>query len=685
MQPPKATKIPTELNLHNHNRVDNYFWLKQRDHSEVLEYLKSEQDYSNDYLSSLQEDISTINSEFLDRIVKSRQTVPFFQNGYYYYYSYSEQSEYPMFFRSVNNEINLQNDECILDVQKLSEGTSFCSVGKIAVSKNNKLVVFSLDTIGRRQYNLFCKNLETQEVFSLDLPHKTSGNVIWCEDNETIVYTITDSQTLRSFQVWTYNIVSKKLHLLYEEVDSTYRVVIYTTNYQSALFIVSVSTLTTEVRMCSLANPTKTHVVMPRSEGIEYYVYDTHNGVYVYTNHNAKNFRLMLFPTNKDFPSLSSVEQIDTLQEIIPHNEFVKLEQVLFFETFFIYQQRTNGTEHLFVAKYDSSIQDNILIPEKEYSILDSNNHEYSTNVFRFALTTLRTPITTYEYNVASKQSVLIKEEPLAVPYDKEHYETYRIYATAKDTVKIAITLVHKKGIVLDSTSPLLLYGYGSYGITIDPNFSSERLSLLERGFVYAIAHVRGEQFFGRGWYEDGKLLNKMNTFTDFIACAEELIAKKYTSASKLVAMGGSAGGLLMGAIANLRPDLFAGIISLVPFVDVVTTMLDDSIPLTTSEYDEWGNPNDKEYYDYMLSYSPYDNIKPQDYPPMLVVTGYHDSQVQYWEPAKYVAKLRELKTDDNPLLFQINFEAGHGGASGRFSSLKEIARNYAFIINCVK
>lgn len=685
MQPPKATKIPTELNLHNHNRVDNYFWLKQRDHSEVLEYLKSEQDYSNDYLSSLQEDISTINSEFLDRIVKSRQTVPFFQNGYYYYYSYSEQSEYPMFFRSVNNEINLQNDECILDVQKLSEGTSFCSVGKIAVSKNNKLVVFSLDTIGRRQYNLFCKNLETQEVFSLDLPHKTSGNVIWCEDNETIVYTITDSQTLRSFQVWTYNIVSKKLHLLYEEVDSTYRVVIYTTNYQSALFIVSVSTLTTEVRMCSLANPTKTHVVMPRSEGIEYYVYDTHNGVYVYTNHNAKNFRLMLFPTNKDFPSLSSVEQIDTLQEIIPHNEFVKLEQVLFFETFFIYQQRTNGTEHLFVAKYDSSIQDNILIPEKEYSILDSNNHEYSTNVFRFALTTLRTPMTTYEYNVASKQSVLIKEEPLAVPYDKDHYETYRIYATAKDTVKIAITLVHKKGIVLDGTSPLLLYGYGSYGITIDPNFSSERLSLLERGFVYAIAHVRGEQFFGRGWYEDGKLLNKMNTFTDFIACAEELIAKKYTSASKLVAMGGSAGGLLMGAIANLRPDLFAGIISLVPFVDVVTTMLDDSIPLTTSEYDEWGNPNDKEYYDYMLSYSPYDNIKPQDYPPMLVVTGYHDSQVQYWEPAKYVAKLRELKTDDNPLLFQINFEAGHGGASGRFSSLKEIARNYAFIINCVK
>lgn len=685
MQPPKATKIPTELTIHNHKRIDNYFWLKQRDQSEVLEYLQSEQEYSNHYLSALQENISTINSEFLERIVKSRQTVPYFKNGYFYYYSYTEQSEYPMFYRTLNNQINVQSDECIVDIQQLSEGTTFCSVGKIAVSQNNKLVVYSLDTIGRRQYNLFCKNLETQEVLSLDLPHKTSGNVIWCDDNETIVYTITDPQTLRSFQVWTYNIVSKKVDLLYEEVDSTYRVVIYTTNFQSALFIVSVSTLTTEVRMCSLANPTKTHVVMPRSEGVEYYVYDTHNGVYIYTNHNAKNFRLMLFPSNNDFPSLSSVEQIDSLQEIIPHNEFVKLEQVLFFASFFIYQQRTNGTEHLFVAKYDNSIPDNIIIPEKEYSIFDSNNQEYSTNVYRFALTTLRTPLTTYEYNVDSKQTVLIKEEPLAVPYDKEQYDTYRIYATAKDSVKIAITLVHKKGIVLDGTSPLLLYGYGSYGITIDPNFSSERLSLLERGFVYAIAHVRGEQFFGRGWYEDGKLLKKMNTFTDFIACAEELIAKKYTSASKLVAMGGSAGGLLMGAIANLRPDLFAGIVSLVPFVDVVTTMLDDSIPLTTAEYDEWGNPNDKEYYDYMLSYSPYDNIIEQQYPPMLVITGYHDSQVQYWEPAKYVAKLRELKTDNNPLLFQINFDAGHGGASGRFSSLKELARNYAFILNCVK
>lgn len=648
--------------------------------------MHQEQNYSNDYFSQCQSDIQQLYKEIESRVVKTKQTVPYFQNGYYYYYSYTEDNDYAVFLRSTSATINIQTDEVVVDIQKLSIGNSYCSVGKIAVSPNNQLVVYSLDTIGRRRYDLFCKNIQTQETISLELPHKTTGNIIWSSDNETILYVVADAKTLRSFQVWTYSIHSKISSLLFEEKDPTFRVSIYATTYKSVAFIASVSTLTTEIRVCNIQRPIDTTIIIPRTEGVEYYLFDTHNGYFLYTNFEAKNFRLLQFEHNpKEIPILSSVNEIQNLKEIIPHNEFVKLEQLDFFETFFVFLQRSNGSELLSIGKYDTNEFESILIPEKEYSIIGSQNQDYSTTKFRFALTTLRTPYSTYEFDSSTLRSTLIKEEPLAVDYDKNDYETYRIYATSKDNVKIAISIVHKKDIKLDGTAPLLLYGYGSYGVTIDPSFSSERLSLLERGFIFAIAHIRGEQFYGRSWYEDGKLLNKMNTFTDFIACAEELIAKQYTSAKKLVAMGGSAGGLLMGAVVNMRPDLFAGIVTLVPFVDVVTTMLDDTIPLTTAEYDEWGNPNDKEYYDYMLSYSPYDNIKPQNYPPMLVVTGYHDSQVQYWEPAKYVAKLRELKTDNNPLLFQINFDAGHGGASGRFSSLKEQARNYAFILNCVQ
>lgn len=686
MQPPIAKKIPTVLQKHNHTRIDNYFWLNQRDNNEVLEYLQQEQNYSNQFLNKFQPDIQQIYSEFESRVVKTKQSVPFLNNGFYYYYSYTQDLEYPVFLRSTTETINIPNDEVVVDIQQLSIGYSYCAVGKIAVSPNNQLVVYSLDTIGRRRYDLYCKNLQTQEAVFLNLPHKTSANVIWSTDNETIVYVVADPNTLRSFQVWTFNIRTEISTLIYEEKDPTFRISIYTTSYNSVIFIASISTLTTEILAINIQNPSSSTIIIPRTEGVEYFLYDTHIGLFIYTNYNAKNFRLLQMEhTSNAMPMLNSINEVENLREVIPHNKFVKLESVHFFETFYVFQQRSNGTELLSVGKYGVLGSESILIPEKEYCILSTHNLEYSSTKFRYALTTLRTPFSTYEFESKTLQSVLIKEEPLAVEYNKEDYESYRLYATAKDNSKIAISIVHRKDTKLDGSAPLLLYGYGSYGYTLDPSFSSERLSLLDRGFVYAIAHIRGEQFFGRGWYEDGKLLNKMNTFTDFIACAEELIAKKCTSASKLVAMGGSAGGLLMGAVANLRPDLFAGIVSLVPFVDVVTTMLDDTIPLTTAEYDEWGNPNEKEYYEYMLSYSPYDNIKPQNYPPMLIVTGYHDSQVQYWEPAKYVAKLRELKTDNNLLLFQINFEAGHGGASGRFSSLKELARNFAFIINCVQ
>ncbi len=686
MQPPIAKKIPTILEKHNHSRIDNYFWMNQRDNDEVLKYLHQEQNYSNSYFENIQPSSEQIFSEFETRIVKSRQTVPYLNNGYYYYNSYSEESEYAVVYRSSTSKIQLDSDEVVLDIQQLSIDTSYCSVGRIAVSPNNNIVAYTLDTVGRRRYDLYYRNLQTNETTAVNIPHKIGANIIWSTNNETIIYVVADPNTLRSFQVWTYNIQSKVSFLLFEEKDPTYRVSIYTTSYKSVVFIASVSTLTTEIRVCNIHNPVKSQVVIPKSEGVEYFLFDTHLGYFIYTNYLAKNFRLLLLENSKnEFHFLSKIQDLDTLQEIIPHNEFVKLEHVHFFENFYIYQQRSNGTELLFFSKYGDESPKSVVIPEKEYSISPSYNEEYTSTKYRYSLTTLRTPYSVFEFDTITHESSCIKEEPLAISYNKDDYETYRVYAKASDNSKIAISIVHRKDIKLDGSAPLLLYGYGSYGITIDPSFSSERLSLLDRGFVYAIAHIRGEQFFGRGWYEDGKLLKKMNTFTDFIACAEELIAKKYTSASKLVAMGGSAGGLLMGAISNLRPDLFAGIVTLVPFVDVVTTMLDDSIPLTTAEYDEWGNPNDKEFYDYMLSYSPYDNIKAQNYPPMLVVTGYHDSQVQYWEPAKYVAKLRELKTDNNPLLFQINFEAGHGGASGRYSSLKEVARNFAFILNCVE
>lgn len=686
MQPPIAKKIPTILEKHNHTRIDNYFWMNQRDEEDVLQYLYQEQNYSNSYFEHIQPSTEQIFSEFEERIVKSRQTTPYLDNEFYYYYSYTEESEYAVVYRSTNSIIQLDSDEVILDIQQLSYGNSYCSVGRIVVSPNNNIVAYTLDTIGRRRYDLFYRNLQTNETTAVNLPHKTSANIIWSTDNETIIYVVADPNTLRSFQVWTYNIYTNVSSLLFEEKDPTYRISIYSTSYKSVVFIASVSTLTTEIRVCNIHNPVNSKVVIPKSEGVEYFLYDTHLGYFIYTNYQAKNFRLLLLEcSNNEFPILSKIHELNNLKEIIPHNEFVKLEHVHFFKTFYIYQQRSNGTELLFFSKYGDGSPESVVIPEKEYSISPSYNEEYTSTKYRFSLTTLRTPYSVFDFDSITQESICIKEEPLAISYNKDDYETYRVYATAKDNSKIAISIVHRKDAKLDGSAPLLLYGYGSYGITIDPSFSSERLSLLDRGFIYAIAHIRGEQFFGRQWYEDGKLLNKMNTFTDFIACAEELIAKKYTSASKLVAMGGSAGGLLMGAISNLRPDLFAGIVTLVPFVDVVSTMLDDSIPLTTAEYDEWGNPNDKEYYDYMLSYSPYDNIKAQNYPPMLVVTGYHDSQVQYWEPAKYVAKLRELKTDKNPLLFQINFEAGHGGASGRFSSLKEVARNFAFILNCVE
>ncbi len=685
MVPPKAKQIPFLLKKHEHTRVDNYFWLNDRENSEVLEYLQKEQEYSNWWLQSEVNEIEQLQSEFLERIVKKKETVPYLLNGYYYYYSYTEDSDYPVFNRSKTNKIDLQNDECVVDIQSLSIGKKFCSVSKVTISKDTKQLVYSLDLIGRRQYDLYSKNLDTNKVVLLPTGQKVTGNVLWCTDNETVLYNVSNPQTLRAYQVWSLNIHTFEKKLIYEETDPTFRLTIYKNSFDSALFIASVSTLATEIRICNSSNPSENNIIFPRKDGIEYYAYLTHNGLFVYTNYKAKNFKLLQLLSSEFSSSFEKAEQEKNIVEILPHNENIKLENVQFFQDFYIFQERSDGTEQIYIGYYNSSVKVHIQIPEKEYSFHEANNEEYAAKTFRFGITTLRAPFTTYEFTPDSKKLQILKEEPLAIPYNKDNYQTYRIYANAKDKMQIPITIVHKKGIIFDGSNPLLLYGYGSYGITIDPNFSSERLSLLDRGFIYAIAHIRGEQFFGREWYEDGKLLNKMNTFTDFIACAEELISRRYTSNTKLIAQGGSAGGLLMGAVANLRPDLFAGIVTLVPFVDVVTTMLDDTIPLTTSEYDEWGNPNDQTFYEYMLSYSPYDNIQKKEYPPMLVVTGYHDSQVQYWEPAKYVAKLRELKTDSNPLLFQINFEAGHGGASGRFKSLKETARNFAFILHCIK
>jgi oligopeptidase B len=672
--PPLAEKIKKELTIHNHTRVDNYYWLKQRDNPKVIAYLKAENDYLNIMLKHTEKLREKLFKEIIDRIKQDDSSVPFKHNGYFYYTRFEEKDEYPIYCRKKGSLE--EKEEIMLDVNEMAKGHAYYQLRGVDVSPDNTMVAYGVDTVSRRKYTIHFKNLVTGEILSDEIPN-TTGSTAWANDNKTVFYTLKDPKTLRSYKISKHRLgtpVSEDKEI-YHETDETFSTYVYRSKSQEYIIIWSEHTLSSEYRYLDANNPDgEFKIIQPRERDHEYYVKHFKDKFYIRTNLDAKNFRLMATPVDK--PSK------ENWQEVIAHRNDVLLENFELFNDFLVVEERKSGLIHMRVIKWQNKSEHYIDFGEETYTASLGKNPEFDTDVLRYDYTSLTTPSSTFDYNMNTKEKQLLKQQEVVGDFDPNNYQAERLYTSAKDGIKIPISLVYRKGLKKNGNNPLFLTGYGSYGYSYDPYFSSNRLSLLDRGFAFAIAHIRGGQEMGRYWYEDGKLLKKKNTFTDFIACAQHLIAEKFTNPGKLFANGGSAGGLLMGAVVNMRPDLFKGIIIEVPFVDVITTMLDESIPLTTSEYDEWGDPRKKEYYDYMLSYSPYDNIEAKDYPAMLVTTGLHDSQVQYWEPAKWAAKLRTLKTDKNPLFLYTDMDAGHGGASGRFKQHKETALIYAFILD---
>ena len=672
--PPDVQKVPEELVTHGHTRVDNYYWLNQRENPEVIAYLEKENAYKDavmKHTEALQEELF---EEIKSKIKQSDESVPYLENGYYYYDRTVPETEYFLLCRK-KGSLDAE-EEIMLDVNKLAEGYEYYQIGGASVSEDNKILAYGVDTVSRRKYTVYFKNLETGGLLEDKIP-LTTGGVTWANDNKTVFYVLKNDETLRSERIMKHVLgtpVSEDEEVFFED-DDTFSVYIFKTKSKKYLMIGSASTLTSEYRFLDAGKPDgEFKIIQPRTRELEYSVDHFGNDFYIRTNLDAQNFRLMKTPVART--------GVENWVEVIPHREDVFFSNFEIFSDYLVVAERKEGITGFHVIAWDGSSDYYIGFDEEVYAVNFDTNVEFDTKLFRFGYSSLTTPNSIFDYNLETKERELLKQEEVLGGFDKNNYETKRIYATAGDGEKIPMSLVYRKGFEKNGNNPAMIYGYGSYGYTMDPRFRLSILPLLDRGFVYAIAHIRGGQIYGRRWYEDGKLLNKMNTFTDFNACAQHLIDEKFTNSEKLFAKGGSAGGLLMGAVVNLQPELYKGVIANVPFVDVVTTMLDESIPLTTSEFDEWGNPKIKEYYDYILSYSPYDQVEAKEYPAMLVTTGLHDSQVQYWEPAKWVAKLRDMKTDGNLLIFHINMDYGHGGASGRFQWIKDTALEYAFIFD---
>ncbi|RAJ16247.1 S9 family peptidase [Olleya aquimaris] len=676
IKPPIAKKIEKKLTIHNDTRIDNYYWLNQREDQDVLDYLNAENDYTNKVLKHTEGFQKALFEEMKSRIKEDDQSVPYKQNGYWYITRYQEGKDYPIYTRK--KERLDAEEEIIFDCNKMAKGHAYFKLGGISISTDNTLAAFSVDTVSRRQYTIYIKNLKTGEVYP-DKIENTSGSSTWANDNNTLFYSKKDEVTLRSDKIYKHqlNTETKADVLVFHEKDETFNTYVYKTKSKKYLVIGSSSTLTTEYRILEADKPNEAfRIFNKRTRDLEYSIAHFKDSFYIITNKDgATNFKLQ--KTNET--ETNAKKWVD----VIPHRANVLLEDIEIFKDYLVLNEREHGLNKLRIISWDKTEDYYLDFESETYTVQIGNNPDFESDTLRYVFNSLTTPSSVIDYNFITKQKDIKKEqEVLDKNFDKNNYTSKRIWATARDGVKVPMSIVYRKDIVLNGENPVLQYAYGSYGSTIDPYFSSIRLSLLDRGFIYVIAHIRGSEYLGRPWYENGKLLTKVNTFTDFIDCSKYLIDNKYTSSKHLYAMGGSAGGLLMGAILNMNPELYNGVIAAVPFVDVVTTMLDDSIPLTTGEYDEWGNPNDKEYYFYMKSYSPYDNVKAKAYPNILVTTGLHDSQVQYWEPAKWVAKLRDLKTDNNLLLLKTDMEAGHGGASGRFEALKEVALEYAFLFN---
>jgi oligopeptidase B len=681
---PIAKKIPEALTIHNDTRIDNYFWMRLSDEQknadtadaqtqDVLDYLNTENDYLEKTMGHTEKLQKTIYDEIVGRIEKDDQSVPFNDNGYSYYSRFEEGGDYRLYCRK---KIGIDKEEIMLNGPQMAEGYTYFGFGSRSVSPDNKLLSYGIDTISRRRYTIYFKNLENGELLA-DKLENTTGGATWANDNKTVFYTTKDPVTLRSNKIYKHVLGTSQSEdvLVYEEKDETFSCGIYKSKSKKYLFIWNNQTLSSEFHYLDANNPNGSwKVIQPREKNLEYNVSHYGDHFYIRTNLDAKNFRLVKTPVEATTK--------ENWTDVIPHSEERFLEGVDLFENYLVVSERINGLMALRVKPWKGD-EHYIEFNDPAYVAYTTGNLDFDTNVLRYEYTSLTTPNSTFDYDMETKEQVLLKQEEVLDPeFSTSNYISERIYATATDGTKIPISLVYKKGIEKNENTPLLLYSYGSYGSSSEPYFSSSMLSLLDRGFMYAIAHIRGGQEMGRYWYEDGKLLKKKNTFTDFINAGEFLVEEGYTSSDHLYAYGGSAGGLLMGAIVNMKPDLWNGVVAAVPFVDVVTTMLDESIPLTTFEFDEWGNPKIEEYYHYMKSYSPYDNVEAKEYPNILVTTGYWDSQVQYWEPAKWIAKLRELKTDNNLLLMDCNMDTGHGGASGRFERYKRTALIYSFMLD---
>ncbi len=676
IQTPTADKRRINLEKHEDVRVDNYFWLNDRENPNVIDYLKQENDYNDRMTAHTKDFQSDLFEEMKARIKEDDSSVPYKLNGYWYITRYEKGKDYPIYSRK--KETLDGPEEILFDCNIEAKGHNYFKMVGLNISPDNKLVAFGVDTVSRRNYTIRIKNLETGKIYP-EVIETTTGGSTWAADSKTLFYTKKDVETLRSDKVYRHVLdtpVTEDVEI-YNETDDTFYTFVYKTKSKRFLVIGSGSTLTTEYRILKADDPMgEFKVFQPRVRGLEYGIAHYNDHFYVLTNaDDAKNFKLM--KVSEDNTSK------ENWKDVIPHRKDVLLEDIEIFKDYYVVSERSNGLNMINVKRWDGKADYYLPFDNETYTAYVSTNPDFDTKTLRYSYNSLTTPNSVIDFDMETKEKQIKKEqEVLGGKFDKNNYVSERIWATAIDGTKVPISLVYRKGIQKNGTNPVLQYAYGSYGSTIDPYFSTARLSLLDRGFIYAIAHIRGGEYLGRSWYEDGKLFKKKNTFTDFVDCSRFLIEQNYTSPDHLYAMGGSAGGLLMGVVVNISPELYNGVVAAVPFVDVVTTMLDDSIPLTTGEYDEWGNPNEKDYYEYMKSYSPYDNVHAQEYPNMLVTTGLHDSQVQYWEPAKWVAKLRELKTDDNLLLLHTNMDAGHGGASGRFEALKEVAEEYAFLLD---
>ncbi|HEX6426686.1 MAG TPA: S9 family peptidase [Niastella sp.] len=672
---PTVEKEPNEFILHGDKRIDEYYWLNQRDNPKVLNYLKAENTYLDTMMSSTKDLREKLYKEMRGRIKEKDESLPYKDNGYWYYSRFEEGKQYPIFCRK--KETLEAPEEIMLDQNKMAEGFKYYSIGGNAVSDNNELLAFTVDSVSRRLYGLQIKNLVTGTVYPETIANVDGSKIAWAADNKTIFYVKKDVTTLLGYQIWRHELGTDtaKDVMVYEEKDNRFYIGVYRTKSKKYISIYSsMNQVSTEYRLLEAANPTGTFKVFePRKENFQYGIEHFNDRFYVHTDWNAPNWRLMETPETKTGKK--------NWKEVIPHRKDVYISNMVVFKNHLVLEELKDALNQLRIIDQANKKDYYITYPESVYAAFSNVNPDYNTNVLRFVYTSMTTPRSIYDFNMDTQQRELKKQTEVLGGFNQADYTSERLWATVRDGVKVPISLVYKKGMKRDGTNPLLLYAYGSYGASMSPSFNSHIISMLDRGFIYAIAHVRGGMEMGRQWYDQGHLFNKKNTFYDFIDCGEYLIKEKFTTAAHLYANGGSAGGLLMGAIVNLRPDLWHGVIADVPFVDVITTMSDPSIPLTTNEYKEWGNPADKAEYSYIKSYSPYDNVEKKSYPNMLVTTGLHDSQVQYFEPAKWVAKLRELKTDNNKLLFKINMEAGHGGASGRFEFLKDIAWRYAFFL----